>query len=323
MAHRRCNTGVAVRGWGLLTGWGPGLHSLPGRAYAAPQGPRLIPVATPVLAKERLRRATRECLLAVAAVEAALEASALGDDALAGPQTALVYASASAYVAANWRFLTEGTESALHFPYTAPSAVPGEVTIQYGITGPYMTLLSGANAGIEALWQAATLLSTAQCDRVIVLGVETFQECAELYATGRWLLGTPLVESAACLILERHESLAQVHYSARRGAEGLLQLLEEAQAVAGVYLCTSAAWEDHSAVQCLRARWPDVPLRLVHEYCGICLACAPLVALMLAGTASQPGDVLFLSRWWDDWSMLRWPGEPSQVGCGSEEGRRV
>ena len=325
MAHRGHSTAVAVRGCGLLTGWGLGLHSLPYSARAASQGQRLMPVATPTLASERLRRATRECLLAVAAVEAALEDSALGHDALAGPRTAIVFASASAYVAANWKFLTEGTERALHFPYTAPSAVPGEVTIEFGITGPYMTLLSGANTSLEALWQAAILLTTAQCDRAIVLGVETFQECTELYTTGRWLLGTPLVEAAACLILEGHGSLAQVHYSARSGAQGLHQLLEEAQAqgVGGVYLCTSTAKESHRAVPCLRERWPDVPLKIVHERCGMCLACAPLVALMLAGTANQQGDVLFLSRWWDNWSMLRWPGASSQAGCESEEGRRV
>jgi hypothetical protein len=188
-----------------------------------------------------------------------------------------------------------------------------------------MTLLSGANASLEALWQAATLLTTAQCDRAIVLGVETFQECAELYKTGRWLLGTPLVEAAACLILEGHGSLAQVHYSARSGAQGLRQLLEEAQAqgVGEVYLCTSTAQESQRAVPRVREHWPDVPLKIVHERCGMCLACAPLVALMLVGTAHQPGDVLFLSRWWDDWSMLRWPGASAQVGCASEEGRRV
>jgi hypothetical protein len=325
MAHRGHNTAVAVRGCGLLTGWGPGLHSLPDSAHAVSQGQRLLPVATPTLGRERLRRATRECLLAVAAVEAALEDSALGHDALAGPRTALVFASASAYVAANWKFLTEGTERALHFPYTAPSAVPGEVTIEFGITGPYMTLLSGANASLEALWQAATLLATAQCERAIVLGVETFQECAELYTTGRWLLGTPLVEAAACLILEGHRSLAQVHYSARSGAQGLRQLLEEAPTheVAGVYLCTATAQASHRAVPCLRERWPDVPLKLVYERCGMCLACAPLIALMLAGTATQTGDVLFLSRWWDDWSMLRWPGASSQARYEREEGRRV
>ena len=299
----------AVKGWGLLTGWGRGLPSLPPEVHSATPGQRILPVATPHLASERLRRATRECLLGVAAVEAALEHAQLSHAEIAGPRTALVFASASAYAAANWMFLTGGTATALHFPYTAPSAVPGEVTIQFGMTGPYLTLLSGANAGVEALWQAATLLTTAQCDRAIVLGVETFQDCAELYAAGRWLLGTPLTEVAACLILERHATLAGVRYGAARGEHGLRSLRQQVpgQTVAGVYLCTPTPHAGQRAAQDLRMHWPGVALTLVHERCGICLACSPLIALMLAITAGLPGDVLLLSQWWDAWSMLRWP----------------
>lgn len=314
-AYRTQDSAVAVRGCGLLTGWGAGLHSLPTHAVAAAQGRRLLPVATPTLASERLRRATRECLLGVAAVEAALEDGHLSRHEVAGSRTALVYASASSYAAANWTFLTSETENALHFPYTAPSAVPAEVTIQFGITGPYLTLLSGANAGLEALWQAATLLTTAQCDRVLVLGVETFQECAELYTTGRWLLGTPRLEAAVCLILERHASLAEVHYRAACGPHGLRRLVEgeRAPALAGVYLCTPTARAGHIAGQYLQAQWPDMPLALVHERLGFCLACAPLIALMLAGAAGQSEDVLFISQWWDAWAMVRWPGAPAQA----------
>ena len=83
-----------------------------------------LPVATPLLDSERLRRATRECLLGVAAVEAALDHAHMARETIAGPRTALVFASASAYAAANWTFVTGGAENALHFPYTAPSAVP-------------------------------------------------------------------------------------------------------------------------------------------------------------------------------------------------------
>lgn len=302
----------AVRGWGLLTTWGQGLSSLPPHLPAAALGQQVLPVATPRLASERLRRATRECLLGVAAVEAALEHAHITREAIAGPRTALVFASASAYAAANWTYLIGGAENALHFPYTAPSAVPGEVTIQFGITGPYLTLLSGANAGIEALWQAVTLLGTAQCDRALVLSVETFQECAALYAAGRWLLGRPLAETAICLILERHASLAGVHYRAACGDQGLRSVLQEesAQTLAGVYLCTSAARDGQRAVPYLAARWPGVGRVAVHERCGVCLACAPLIALLLALTAGPAGDVLLLSHWWDAWSLLRWPVPP-------------
>ena len=78
-AYRACYPqagGVAVRGWGLLTGWGAGLQSLPTLPAVTPPGQRLLPVATPDLASERLRRATREFLLGVAAVQAALDHSA-------------------------------------------------------------------------------------------------------------------------------------------------------------------------------------------------------------------------------------------------------
>src|SRR5262245_50026341 len=243
LAFRHARPWGALRGLCLLTGWGRGLLSLPPEVHNAAGGQRILPIDTPILTSERLRRATRECLLGLAAVEAALEHGHLAYEEVAGPGTALIFASASAYAAANWTFVAGGTETALHFPYTAPSAVPGEVAIQFGITGPYLTLLSGANAGIEALWQAVTLLTTAQCDRAIVLGVETFQECAELYAAGRWLLGTPLTEVASCLILERHTSLAGVRYGATHGESALRRVVqaEPGQGVGSAYLCTPTA----------------------------------------------------------------------------------
>jgi hypothetical protein len=249
-------------------------------------------------------------------VQAALDHSCLASHEVAGTRTALVYASASSYAAANWTFVTRETENALHFPYTAPSAVPAEVTIQFGITGPYLTLLSGANAGIEALWQAATLLTTAQCDRALVVGVETFQECAEIYTTGRWLLGTPRLEAAACLVLERHPSLDAVHYRAEWGTRGLARLVagECERSLGSVYLCTPTARAGQMAGHYLHAQWPDMPLVLLHERLGICLACAPLIALMLAVAAGQMEDVLVISQWWDAWAMIRWPGSCSQAG---------
>lgn len=301
---------VGVRGWGLLTPWGQGLAVLPDRLPAPEAGQRVLPMATPHLESERLRRATRECLLGVAAVTAALEHSQIEPAELAGPRTGLVFASAGSYAAANWAFLSGSTEQALHFPYTAPSAVPGEVSIQFGITGPYLTLLSGANAGIDALWQAALLLATGQCERVVVLGVETFQECATLYAAGRWLLGAPLTEVAACVLLERHPRLSIVGYQAGRGAGGLGHVLqaEACGSVAQMLLCTPTARTGQQARAAVQAQWPDVPVTLLPERCGICLASAPLLALMLATAGQAQGDLLCLSQWWDAWALLRWPG---------------
>jgi hypothetical protein len=62
--------------------------------------------------------------------------------------------------------------------------------------------VGGATAGVEALWQAATLLRAGRCQRAVVLTVETFTECEDLWARGRWAVRGPLVEAAACALLE-------------------------------------------------------------------------------------------------------------------------
>jgi beta-ketoacyl synthase-like protein len=218
-----------VVGVGLLTGWGVGAAALPADARAAAAGRRVIPLAPPPLDGERFRRATRECLLGVAAVEAMLADAGLSADAIRGPDTALIYATAAAYGASNRRFIVAGaarpvraagglsekgggsdpatpvrggSASGLYFPYTAPSAVPAEVAIEYGVRGGYVILVGGATAGVQALWQAATLLTAGRCRRAVVLTVETFAECEDLWARGRWAVRGPLVEAAACALLE-------------------------------------------------------------------------------------------------------------------------
>jgi hypothetical protein len=80
--------------------------------------------------------------------------------------------------------------------------VPAEAAIEFGLTGAYVILVGGAAATIEALWQAERLLATGAAERALVLAVETFAECADLYARARWPVGTPLVEAAACALLE-------------------------------------------------------------------------------------------------------------------------
>lgn len=198
-----------VCGIGLLTGWGVGARALPADARGAAAGRRVIPLASPPREGDRFRRATRECLLGVAAVDAALADAGLSRAALGGPTTALVYATAAAYGASNRLFIDGyaggergGTTSGLYFPYTAPSAVPAEVAIEYGVRGGYVILVGGATAGVEALWQAATLLGRGRCERALVLAVETFAECEDLWGRGRWTVTAPLVEVAACALLE-------------------------------------------------------------------------------------------------------------------------
>lgn len=316
---------MTFSGVGLVTGWGEGVQSLPADAYAAAAGQRILALPIPSFDEDRLRRVTRECLLAIAAVEQALRCGALSAKDLVGQRTALVYASASSYVAANWAFLHADTSSAMYFPYTAPSAVPGEVSMYFNITGPYLSFLSGANAGLEALWQAVTLLNTDQCDRALILGVETFLECADLYMRGRRFLSTPLVETAVCLLLERHPSLATMGYYTGQSTSNrlidvqvisdLLETQRTPQAATAIALCAPTIRAGRQMVQYLRQHWPSAsvpPISVVNVRTGTCLAATPLIGLLLALAEAQYEQVLCVSRWGKVWSMLCWPSSPLQ-----------
>jgi hypothetical protein len=226
---------TSVRGVGLLTGWGEGPAALPDDAATAAGARRIVAMPRPALDGERFRRATRECLLGVAAVDAMLRDGGVDRNAIGGADTALLYATAAAYGASNRLFIgasgarparaegglieerrgsapatmkgggideRRGSGGTLHFPYTAPSAVPAEVAIEYGLTGGYVILVGGATATVDALWQAATLLAARRCRRALVLAVETFAECEDLWARSRWVARGPLVEAAACALLE-------------------------------------------------------------------------------------------------------------------------
>src|SRR5207249_8999909 len=89
------------------------------------------------------------------------------------------------------------TGGAIYFPYTAPSSVPAEVAIEYGLTGGYVILVGGASAGVDALWQAGALLTAGRAGTALVLAVETVEEGAGLWARGRRATARPLVGGAA------------------------------------------------------------------------------------------------------------------------------
>jgi 3-oxoacyl-[acyl-carrier-protein] synthase III len=196
--------GVDLEAVGVITGWGEGLHALPDDATGASAGQSSLTIERPSLDGERFRRATRECLLGVAAVQAVLAKSGRSAQDIDGGATALVYATAAAYGSSNRAFVEAApTAGTLHFPYTAASAVPAEVAIEFQLTGPYVIFVGGATATIEALGHAARLVERGECERALVLAVETFRECGDLHARTRWLLHRPLVESAACALLAR------------------------------------------------------------------------------------------------------------------------
>jgi len=154
----------------------------------------------------------------------------------------------------------------LHFPYTAPSAVPAEVAIEFGLTGPYVILLGGAAATIDGLWQATLQVGRGRCRRALVLAVETFSECEELWARGRWLLRPPLVESAACALLIPGPSRATY---APASTESPLEALARARA-------------------------------------GETLACAPLIALALARAGGGAAPFRLTGQWRGRRAGLAW-----------------
>jgi 3-oxoacyl-[acyl-carrier-protein] synthase III len=235
-------SGADLQAVGVVTGWGQGLAALPDDAARAARGRSTLALERPPFDGERFRRATRECLLGVAAVRAVLAEAGCAPQDVAGPGTALVYVTAAAYGASNRAFVDAAqTAGTLHFPYTAPSAVPAEVAIEFGLTGPYVIFIGGGTATIEALAYAARLLQRAECERALVLAVETFRECEDLHARGRWLLGRPLVESAACALLT--------------GGAGGLTVAD--------------------------AAGPSVRARQARRRAGETLACEPLIALAL------------------------------------------
>jgi len=273
----------------------------------------LVTVPTPAAAGDRLRRATRECVLAVAAVEAAARDGGLDRAGLAGERTATLYVSATAYAAANRAFLEDETATTFHFPYTAPSAVPAEVTIEFGIRGPYVILMGGAPAALQGLWYAARWLADGVADRVVVLAVETVHEVWDLFRRARRLWRGPLIEGAACLLLEPGGagSLAWAG-TARvgpRGGPGVASLLS---AVLGgraprIVASGARAGVPGRAESAALLRYGDGAVRTRHTTAGEMLACGPLVGLAEARASGLHGSCLLTAAWRNDYGAMVWP----------------
>jgi hypothetical protein len=119
---------------------------------------------------------------------------------------------------------------------------------------------------VDALWQATLLLERGRCERALVLAVETFAECADLYARGRWLAGRPLVEAAACALL----------------TPGALR----------------ARYGEASSASRLET--------LARRRAGETFACAPLLALALAGDDRARGPVALTGAWRGRRAALTW-----------------
>jgi hypothetical protein len=299
----------AIRGVGAITGWGEGVDALP--ATPAPRGPGLVTAPTPHLGGDRFRRAPRECLLAVAVAKAAVADGGLEEAALAGPRTGILYVSATGYAAANRAFLEDESSTTLHFPYTSPSAVPGEVTIDLGIRGPYVNLMGGGPATLQALWWASHWLAEGRADRVLVLAVEAFHDVRDLFGRARRLYAGPLVEGAACLLLEPAPG-GRVRWASqlagRGGAEAstaaVLTEVLGAACPGRVFSGATGGRRDAAEARLLAARGaPGRAPRL-----GEALAVGPLLALARAHRDRAPGPWLLTATWRSEYGALLWAG---------------
>jgi hypothetical protein len=252
-----------------------------------PGGLRLVP--TPALDGDRFRRATRECLLAVAAVKQAVGDAGLPEAALAGSRTGILYVTASGYAAANHAFLVDGGSTTLHFPYTSPSAVPGEVTIELGIRGPYVNLMGGGTTALYGLWYAARWLADGIADRVLLLAVEAFQEVAALFARAGRLYREPLVEGACCLVL----------VPGTAGGSGLLRWATAAPARGGSRDQVEAVLDGVLAGQ--------RPGRVASTVTTGALGRAERAALATVREAPRRDSGLFTAAWRGEYGAVLWP----------------
>ncbi|MCI0545845.1 MAG: hypothetical protein L0027_01010 [Candidatus Rokubacteria bacterium] len=262
-----------VRALGFESAWGRGVAAWPADARAAAAGRLVLSLGDPGAGPERSRRTPRECLWGVAAIEAMLEDGGARRGVLAGEGTALIAVTAAAYGASNRAFI-ERTGASPYFPYTAPAAVPAEIAIEFGLAGPQMILIGGPPATLQAIWHAAVLLDTGACAQALVLAVETFEECADLYARARRRAREPLVEAVACLWL--------------LPGEGTLELAPDAEPAA------------------------PAPTE-VRRRLGESFACEPLAALAHARATARATDPVTLRGVWRGerarltWSAA-WPG---------------
>jgi len=229
--------------------------ALPADARAAATAHPVVRLTRPPLDGERFRRATRECLLGVAAVQQMLDDAGLDRAAIAGPRTALLFVTAGAYGASNVEFLA-GRAGTLHFPYTAPSALSAEVAIEFGLTGAYVILIGGPTATVDALWQGGRMVQDGRCDRALVLAVETFDECETLWRRARWTLPVPLVEAAACALLLPGSAEAAPAGGHRDGAlETAVQQRAGSTLACGPLIALALAREAGGGTTSVRGTW--------------------------------------------------------------------
>lgn len=132
----------------------------------------------------RMRRASPISHFAMAAAMRCLQDAGLGSDALAGNDTAMIFAASDGSVEYTRRFF-EGVEingpgqgSPLLFPETVYNAPASHVAAALGLSGPVVSLVGDSAVAIEACMLAGQFLEFGAVRRVLVLAAEELDAIA-------------------------------------------------------------------------------------------------------------------------------------------------
>jgi hypothetical protein len=122
------------------------------------------------------------------------------------------------------------------------------VSIEFGLTGSYVILIGGAATTIDALWQASLLVARGSATRALVLAVETFAECEDLWRRGRGMVDWPLTEAAGCALVVEGESAVRYDVAAAETADETRRRAGETLAVGPLIALALAGGGEASGV---------------------------------------------------------------------------
>ena len=294
-----------ILGIGVLTGWGEGVPGLPDvSSLPGERGRGLVTAPTPVLEGDRFRRATRECLFAVAAAKAAVADAGLAEADLAGPRTGILYVSATGYAAANRAFLEDETSTTLHFRTLRPARCrAGDDRAGFAA---YVNLMGGAPRPAGALWAARWLTKAAPtgcwCSPSGVPEVW-------IYFAGPTALRQTAHRGAACLLLEAGEGDTLRWAAAMAGPSGarrtvatVLRQVLNGQAPRLVWSAVTGSGREAAEARLLDEKGaPPAMPRL-----GEALAMGPLLALARTRCGAAPGPWLLTATWRSEYAAVLW-----------------
>ncbi|MFF8034144.1 MULTISPECIES: beta-ketoacyl synthase N-terminal-like domain-containing protein [unclassified Streptomyces] len=178
-------------------------------ALATARGPEGTVEPAAVLGKKGLRYKDRATQLGLCAAQRVLtDAGLLVDGGLTvdGTRTAVLVSSNLGNVDTVCRVVRtiadEGTHgvSPMDTPNASSNIIASEIAIRWGLKGPNLMLCNGPASGLDAIRWGAALLRSGRADHVVVVGVEPDNEIA------RGLVGGPLADGAAAVVLERAEA---------------------------------------------------------------------------------------------------------------------